>query len=1345
MKTQSFHAAVRFLAAVFLCGAAWSQAAEREPQAEAAGSLSSSIAVSRDRDIATRFANVREALDQQNYASGLGLLQTLLESNHADFVPIEPDPRDLTRERYASVSRAARRLLMSLPAEALQLYEQQTGPTAWNEFEAASRRGDLEAVRRVGARFPLTRAELSALKFVVASGLGSGRPQLAATGAWQLLQHPLLEQRDRSRVELQLKAALRALELAKTGTHNNTTQDVVQPWRVGGLIAADDATLLSEAFQEHESHSIDILPRGKPLIRGDVLCVRSLRHVSAYDISSGRELWTSRKATDDAPVMTSNLSLRDLVARSLGKQVQSDSVLAGLNADAEIVVTVEAVQPRLVVLPSEPVVSGSTRIPQKTVLQARRLTDGRSVWTFTGAALIPHRPAAAGADFLGVPTFVDGELWGLAQCDSALLAYRLNREDGCLLGVLKVGETTRGQVVDSDWRSLANQVATTSCELVFVTNAGLLLAADPVSGTPLWATRYAREDAPPEYPQLVGAQINTSRRRWWDHWREGRVLSLGSADNAALGRIGMIVASTDSDDITALGHDGRLVWRQSIDDGVSVVGVRGDHLLVMTRHAALILSVATGAQIQTIPIPAPTGDGDWSVANPDAYWFPTARGIWSIELSKSPALATPVDDDGLTPGHLMVARSGLVHQTVDSVSLISAGVRLPNDGKSPPADVSENVDKLFATAQQARMAGDTEAAFKAYLRLLELNPTTWKSGDEIGPRRRVRLDRLALGEMQDLLYSEHAPGTASPARTPLKDLITAAHQQATVSPDPFALQRFAQRYGHLSPAREVWLHRSSRIGLGYVPTLLPILSLTEAEDSFLALRAAVEAAEHFRSRSYEDDARAILAKAPQLLAAAQAAEAAAPLEAIQQLRRTLSDEPKNFWPVTAPVVTEREMAQNNIAFKPLPVSAAAGSLLSRLDVSWHAAGTSLRFIGDGRAGGWSLTLPQTRAFMRRADRLAHGWGVGHLLVAQLGTELFAVAPFDENGDARARLLWSIDMAPAAQMHGHRVIPAKLGFGDQDLQLLDAYDRPIGQVGPVQAGYLCYQAEGRLVCLDTASGQTLWERFELPHNATITGNEAAIFVTADDSTTVLRALDGKMLRASQSAEHSESRLVDQSGPWQVRRTDDRLLGVDLRSGGVVWSRDLAAGDLTFAADQEHLGLLSANGELIFLSRSSGESIRLTSTDEPPVRLNRPQRVEFLACVPIGSRYLVAVSGPRSHAGAETQFEALMTRNPLIDGTVTSVDRKTGKIQWSQEIAEGAFLLDQPRSVPFVLLQSTSAERGGTFLRLIDQRTGIELFRRHTPGREGLPLIRPNSPQPSVSLRSATREIIVDYAP
>ncbi len=1344
MKTQSFRAAVSVLAAVFLCGAARSQAAEREPQAEAAGSLSASIAVSRDRDIAARFSNAREALDQQNYASGLGLLQTLLESNYADFVPIEPDPRDLTRERYASVSHAARRLLISLPAEALQLYEQQTGPTAWNEFEAASRRGDLDAVRRVSARFPLTRAELSALKFVVASALGSGRPQLAAAGAWQLLQHPLLEQRDRPRVELQLKAALRAQEVAKTGHCNSTlSPDIAEPWRVGGLIAADDATLLSEAFQEHESHSIDILPRGKPIIRGDVLCVRSLRHVSAYDLSSGRELWTSRKATDDAPVMTSNLSLRDLVARSLGKQVQSDSVLAGLNADAEIVVTVEAVQPRLVVLPSEPVVSGSTRIPQKTVLQARRLIDGRAAWTFNGAALIPHRPAPAGADFLGVPTFVDGELWGLAQCDSALLAYRLNRNDGRLLGVLKVGETTRGHIVDSDWRSLASQVQTASGELIFVTNAGLLLAVDPVSGTPLWATRYAREDAPPEYPQLVGAQINTSRRRWWDHWREGRVLPFGSADNAAQERAGFIVASTDCDDVTAFDHDGRLIWRQNIAEGVSVAGIRGDRLLVLTRHAALILNAATGTRLHTLPIPAPTGDGDWSSANSDAYWFPTARGIWSIEVGKSSALAKAVDGEGLAPGHLVAGRNGLVHQTVESVALISAGVRLPNDAKSPPGDPSENVDKLFAAAVRVEASGDAETAFKTYLRLLELNPTNWKIAEEIGPRRRVRMDRLVLGEMQDLLHSEQPAGTTR-ARTPLRDLITAAHQQATISPDPFALQRFAQRYGQLSPARDVWLHRSSRIGLGYVPALLPLLPLTEADDSLLGLRAAIEVAEHFRSRSYEDDARAILAKVPQLPTAEQTAESTSTLDAVLQLRRALSSEAKSFWPTTAPVVTEREMAQNNIAFKSLPVTAAAGSLLSRLDVSWHAAGTSLRFIGDGRAGGWSLTLPQTRAFMRRADRLARGWGVGHLLVAQLGTELFAVAPFDENGDARARLLWSVDMAPAAQMHGHRVIPARLGFADQDLQLFDAYDRPIGQVGPVQAGYLCYQAEGRLVCLETSSGQTLWERFELPHNATITGNEASIFVTADDSTTVLRALDGKTLRAPQPAEHSESRFVDQSGPWQVRQADDRLLGIDLRTGEVAWTLAADTGDLPFGADEDCLGLLSANGELTFLRRASGEPISQTPAGDP-VRVSRPQRVEFLACVRVGSRYLVAISGPRSHASAETQFEALMTRNPLIDGTLTAFDSKTGKIQWTQEIAEGAFLLDQPRSVPFVMLQSTSVERGGTFLRLIDQRSGAELFRRHTPGREGLPLIRPNAPQPSVNLRSATREVIIDYAP
>ncbi len=1426
MQLVKLGAAARILVAVFLWGfSARLGHADDARGADSATGLSASVAPPHSRELDARFRQAREQLELKAFAPVIATIHELLglESTPPLFVLDVADNRAPASERWIGTTEAGKQLLMQLPTEERSRVLERLKRQAENELAQAVAMNDVTALRRVAARFPLTDAGREALRFLASRSFDVGERTAAEAGLMRLLERAAPNERDQQRL-----ARLRR-PLAADASSVTNGADSAQ-WHATGGVSPETVAALRDSLKEQAEQSIVLAPRAKPLLQHTVLVSRMMNRLLAFDATSGRELWTdstTANVLDPTAPLHGNLSLKELVARSLGRQLQMDSVLPSLAGDGEFIASVDPVDSATVVLPN---VLNREESLRSSVLRLRRVQTGDVVWTsraddWPGRAGVSAQPEVVlpelGVDsqldasasrtrgqvfFLGAPRFVDRSLWGIAQLGTSLVGYEISVSDGRLQWSAPIAEAPRRQAADSDWKATTARVEIFAGHVIFLTSAGMISAFDLATREPVWCWRSQRSDTPPHWRQFGTEGVG--HRQWWNGWREsvGIVTSL-LRDGREFDVF--VTAGPDRSEMLAFDGDGKVLWRRPQRVGFGLNSLADGKLLLIERHEASVLDAATGTTDWSVPIPTPTGEGFFLLASlklapsegsaeetkPKSDQLTPASGATQQRTDSRSTYVIPSDTEfavvhldqrtvervpapsGVLLGNCVETANGVASLSIDGLRLLPSLAALraqADERKSDGNDLAANVRRVlrdaeeFARTQSRRdvcspdvvsapaLATTSKPAFppserlqakaKAAFELLSHNPPALQRFDDYSVLRRVRFERLVAGYLRDL--SEHDAAV----RHWLDEQLMAERSKAAASPDPFALQRFAQRFAHFDAAQESVIAASARIGMSHMQSQLHLMSRVHASDPQLADHSLKALADLYRSRSYDDDIRATLLHAQWQSSVAEQRQpslghrfaADADWQALQSQFGTRA---KSHWSNGAPTVTEHELARNEIAFLTVPVETAAGSLLNRLDVGFHwYSGNIVRFVGDGRSGVWTINLPTTRSNFRRMPPLVRGWGVGHLLVLRAGTEIFAIAPLDESGEPKARLVWHVDTRPDAQLEGQRLKPARLGFADIDVQFLDAYDRPLGQVGPVLAGYLCYQSSGKLVCLDTATGQQLWERFELPAEPIVTGDEEHVFLTDEKNgvVTVLRVLDGREVRRIDALNSQSSRptkLIHQNANWLWRESSDAFEMLDLRSCKIAWTRPKSdAATLPFAVDEHSLGVFEAKAAIGFDIATGRVRFR--------VAVDRPEKPEFLFCASDADSYFFFVSGPRRPEAAQMLLHPRWHRNPLVSGLLIALDRHDGSEHWRANLIDTNVPLDPPKSVPFLTLTSVNWPKDvaqpatSSALSLVDKRSGQTLIRTNDPG-DGMHLITPNSQQRSANVRTRTKELRLEF--
>lgn len=856
---------------------------------------------------------------------------------------------------------------------------------------------------------------------------------------------------------------------------------------------------------------------------------------------------------------------------------------------------------------------------------------------------------------------------------------------------------------------------------------------------------------------------------------------------------GLIVAGIDRDLVIIVegnavrGHDvrsGRMIWR-TLTTEVSgpAVFVGSALLLELQTGGFLLLDVQSGKRLADLSqsdsalgalIITPS---DWIAFSPQSLMRLPQLG--EVRESTERQLQIEPNDESLLEraafldlqaGDFTSARKHLDSLPSESArplrrqSLIELLKRLdPDSSQAERTKLSRELKELSANDEQrftaaiaiataAITAGDyivaVDAALDGVTAELDQTDAMIKS-----PSVNIRRDRVLLGLVDE------ACRKVMPNDLPAIDaLFSSRLNTARKSREHFAIQRLIEQWQGLDWSRRVVVLEDEKVlrkrspgpasGLGRPVSAeaeLMLLDAAGSDDQSIAQQALEKLARRFDRAAAHRDAAAIRRRILREFAAlnVSAGSALSKPEHDKSATDISAIRTKPIWPEVEPT-WERQPAQSFEKYSLIPVHAEPGSLAERIDVWIDFMGSEILFRGEtlfqsgqDEKHAQKLKLPPAASPYRGpvGYMLREAWGIGRIVVLLVGSELFAISPLDENGEPDSRFLWASPIELQGSPGDLRVVVSKSELNHGKPLVIDQLNRPVGKVGPVRAGYLCFQKGTKLVAVETQSGGMLWERLDLPANATILGDDHSIVIWRDHHPLeVLSAVDGRKI-GEHAWKLSPETLVHHRGTlaWTVLRNHEcRLELHDLRANKLVWSRKDHHDARVAVLDPETLVIATPDGFLHILAARTGAALC------EPIAVNTASPAGMVAWHDF-EHWFIALNHPSPDSGSWNRLRPSETyRRQLVTGMLLAIDRQQPRILWQKELVNEPLSLDQSRASP-VLIQNwkLSSRRDVSMvdgiLKVTDKRTGINLI--DEPRESAMPffLLNPDPQQGILELK------------
>ncbi len=464
--------------------------------------------------------------------------------------------------------------------------------------------------------------------------------------------------------------------------------------------------LVDELIARRAASGIAPVFHGVPLVVGETLAVRTGDELAAYDLRTGRPLWSH----DIAPPGGSDSgngfreSTVPLVTETLVDRFFAGAPHTAISTDGERIFTVVED-----VAPSMPMFSRRRRFavetPPKNSLVAFDRVSGKRLWRLAEieAAGAESAGDTRDVDFLGPPLVHCGTLYVLARTEDAAHLLALEPTDGKVRWSQSLAGFSGFEADSVSWSGPSCMPIESEGLLLCPTPDGLVIAVDLVTRSVRWAYRVEPVEEPARLPARWGRAFAGAEARWLSTWRETLIRT--DAERCYF-------ISPRSPQVHALDvKTGEVVWSRPIAGGLFLGPLQEGGLVTVAKYRCSAWDASTGKPLWSAAVGLPSGRG---LVIDTHYYLPCTNGT-AIDVDLHNGQVKPIATSGnVTLGNLVGApNSATIAAVAQSHEQLVVLPTLEAQRLTLTAKLSEQPDNLDLRNRLAlldREAGDFESA-----------------------------------------------------------------------------------------------------------------------------------------------------------------------------------------------------------------------------------------------------------------------------------------------------------------------------------------------------------------------------------------------------------------------------------------------------------------------------------------------------------------------------------------------------------------------------------------------------------------------------------------------------------
>jgi hypothetical protein len=368
-----------------------------------------------------------------------------------------------------------------------------------------------------------------------------------------------------------------------------------------------------------------------------------------------------------------------------------------------------------------------------------------------------------------------------------------------------------------------------------------------------------------------------------------------------------------------------------------------------------------------------------------------------------------------------------------------------------------------------------------------------------------------------------------------------------------------------------------------------------------------------------------------------------------------------------------------------------------------------------------------RRFIGVANNALVAKAHGHLVLVNFGTEVVAVDALRGERAAVDSLFWrqdaaDLDPASSRSLYAQQRTVSNPLVGTRYISY-DSTGRLNFNTGPLQMAGVCFQKGRLLICADLLTGQSIWERGQIPAQAEIFGDGELIFVAdqTGDDVLVLSAIDGTLL-GRRKIDRADRRWTtfgrnvlawDQVGTTLKVRLYDAWEQDAQGQHADLWSRQVPQGTKGCLINGEELALLEPSGQFTVVTLATGELKFAVPLDPEPA-------LDYVQVQRSSEQYILITNQNNPTPPPGVLVNPLSSANSpqaRVHGRVYAFTCSTGKLKWQVPafVAMHALPIDQPAESPLLLfvrnrtdVKEGGANRQAVSVLCLDKRDGRVIF-------------------------------------